>query len=133
MNIISRLKTKYVNVQKMMPLSVKIRDRLFVPLVQNVILSQRRTSNLAWRIKLSYRFLDFVLKYGAAHGSASAVKWLKAGLVAIQKELGQDRLRSLQSLGAPASYSKTAGGLPRIIPAQQRAAIRRGEPNEIRF
>jgi hypothetical protein len=132
-NLLQSVKTAYMNVNKMIPLSVKIRDRLFQPLTLNNILSQGRITNLAFRMRLTKSFFDFVLKYAAAHGSKSAVKWLKGVSVALQKELGQDRLNSLLALGGELAYSRMSGGLPRLIPAPQRALIRRGDKREIRF
>lgn len=132
-NLLQSIRTVYMNVNKMIPLSVKIRDRLFQPLALNNILSQGRITNLAFRIRLTKSFFDFILKYAAAHGSKSAVKWLKGVSVALQKELGQDRLNSLLALGGALPYSRMSGGLPRLIPAPQRAAIRRGDKREIRF
>lgn len=132
-NLLQSIRTKYVNVVKMIPLSVKIRDRLFEPLSLNNILSQGRVTKLAWRVRLTGQFFDFVLKFAAAHGSTATVKWLKACAVAIQKELGQDRLDSLLVLGTALPFSRLTGGLPRIIPAQCRALIRKGDVREIRF
>lgn len=132
-NLLTAVKSKYVSVAKMIPLSDKIRMRLFDPLMMNIVLSQGRVTHLARRIKLTTSFLDFVLKYFAAHGSKSTVKWLKACLVAIQKELGQDRLEHLTPLTPDLPYSKMAGGLPRLIPVQDRMRIRSGDVRTIRF
>jgi len=133
LNILQSIKSKYVTVAKMIPLTEKIRSTLFQPLVYNLVLSQGRVTRLAWRIKLTKLYLDFVLKYSAAHGSKSAVKWMKASLVALQKELGEDRLVNLQTLNSDLPYSRLQGGLPRIIPALERAKIRRGDVKTIRF
>lgn len=132
--LLSKLKTKYVDVRKMVPLSVKIWDRLLSPFLMNVILSQGRVTNLAWRIRLSHRFILWLLKYQKHHGAEATVKWLKASLVALQKGLGDDRMKSLLSLGTNLAYSRLAGGnLPRIIPRQCRGRIRAGDAKEIRF
>lgn len=106
---------------------------LYQPLAMNIVLSKGSVAHLAWRIRLTGSFLDFVLKYNAAHGSKSTVAWLKASLVAIQKELGQDRLVTLHALKADLPYSKTAGGLPRLIPSVERHRIRSGDIRVIRF
>jgi len=132
-NLLQAIKSRYVNVIKMIPLSAKIRDRLFGPLSLVNILTQGRVTKLAWRIKLTGLFFDFVLKYASAHGAQSTVKWLKGSAVAIQKELGQDRLVSLLVLGTALPFSRTSGGLPRIIPARCRGLIRKGDVREIRF
>nr|WAY16628.1 putative RNA-dependent RNA polymerase [Binucleate Rhizoctonia mitovirus 15] len=132
-NLLQAVKSRYVAVAKMIPLSDKIRMRLFDPLALNIVLSQGRVTHLAWRIRLTSQFLSFVLKYNANRGSTDTVKWLKASLVAIQKELGQDRLEHLTPLTPGLAYSKLANGLPRIIPASDRGRIRRGDVRTIRF
>lgn len=132
-NLLQAVKSRYVAVAKMIPLSENIRMRLFDPLALNIILSQGRVTHLAWRIRLTGQFLTFVLKYNASRGSTDTVKWLKASLVAIQKELGQDRLEHLTPLTPGLAYSKLANGLPRIIPASDRGRIRRGDVRTIRF
>jgi len=132
-NLLTAVKSRYVSVAKMIPLSDNIRMRLYDPLAFNIVLSQGRVTHLAWRIRLTSQFLDFVLKYAAARGSAATVKWLKACLVAIQKELGQDRLEHLTTLTPGLAYSKLTNGLPRIIPASDRGRMRRGDVSTIRF
>jgi hypothetical protein len=85
-------------------------------------------------MKLSYRFVQWLLSYQRDHGAEATVKWLKAALVALQKGLGDDRVKSLVPLGASLAYSRLAGGnLPRIIPRQCRGRIRKGDVKEIRF
>jgi len=126
-NLLQAMKSKYISVIKMIPLSAKIRDRLFQPLNLVFILTQGRVTKLAWRIKLSKLFFDFLLKYASAHGSTAAIKWLKGSAVAVQKELGQDRLDSLLVLGTALPFSRMCGGLPRIIPAKCRVLIRKGD------
>jgi len=117
----------------MIPLTDKIRLSLYDPLCYNIVLAKGRATHLAWSIRQTGRFLDFVLKYAAAHGQPSAVRWLKANLVAIQKELGQDRLETLHALTPDLPYSKTANGLPRLIPASERGRMRKGDVKVIRF
>nr|UIW13860.1 MAG: RNA-dependent RNA polymerase [Rhizoctonia solani mitovirus 78] len=134
LRLLSKLQTKYVNVRKMMPLSVKIWDRLLRPFLMNTILSQGRVTNLAWRMKISYRFIQWLLSYQRHHGAEATVKWLKASLVALQKGLGNDRMSSLQPLGTALAYSRLSGGnLSRIIPRQCRGRIRKLDVKEIRF
>lgn len=117
----------------MIPLTERIRVSLAQPLYANMALSMGRLTKLAWRTRLTLSFLDFVLKYSAAHGPTATVKWLKACLVAIQKELGQDRLVSLSSLSPALAYSRMASGLPRIIPSSDRRKMRKGDVHVIRF
>jgi hypothetical protein len=99
----------------------------------NNILSQGRVVKLASRVKLTSLFLNFILKYQKHHGPEATVKWIKAGLVSIQKELGQDRMRSMIVLGIPHNMSLLQNGLPRVIPAECRRKLRKGDVKEIRF
>jgi hypothetical protein len=99
----------------------------------NNIISQGRVVRLASRVKQTKTFLDFILKYQKHHGAEATVKWIKAGLVSIQKELGQDRLISLVPLGIPFNRSLLRSGLPSVIPASCRKLIRKGNVQEIRF
>lgn len=117
----------------MIPLQAKILNSLFQPLTMNNILSQGRTTKLAWRIRLTKEFFSMILDYNKNHGSSATVKLLKASLVALQKSLGKDKLVSLQVLGASAHLSKTAAGLPRFIPYSERVRIRSGDVRTIRF
>jgi len=133
LNLLKLIKSKYVTVLKTIPLTDKIGDRLFNVLAMNNVLSQGRVTKLFARVRLSKLFLTFILKYQSHHGAEATVKWLKANLVAIQKELGQDRVVSTVPLGTILAFSRMTGGLPRIIPSENRARIRRGDPKEIRF
>jgi hypothetical protein len=132
-NFLSAIRSRYVMVQKMIPLTDKISMRLQNAFDMNNVLSMQTATHLAWRIRLTKSFLSFLLKFNREHGSTYTVKWMKAGLVAIQKELGQDRLVSLTTLGAALPYSRLSNGLPRIIPASDRGRIRTGDVKVIRF
>lgn len=132
-DILSSIRAKYKVVTRMIPLSVKIWNSISYPLLMNNILSMGRVTKLAERVKLTKLFINFVLSYNDNHGAEATVKWLKASLVSLQKELGQDRVVSMKSLGAEAPYSRLTGGLPRLIPTLHRARIRRGDVKEIRF
>lgn len=132
-DLLRLMRIKYKLVTKMLPLSDKLWDTLQLPFTFNNMLSMGRVTKLAERVKFTKSFFAFILKYKQDHGAEATVKWLKAALVAVQKELGQDRLASLQTLGAALPYSRLSSGLPRIIPSKQRAMIRRGDVKEIRF
>lgn len=133
LNLLDAIKSRYQVVSKMIPLHVKIVDRLFGPLTLNNVLSQGRTTKLAWRIRMTGLFFKWVFRMQREHGTAATVKWLKASHVALQKSLGGDKLVSLQKLGAIAPYSRTANGIPRFIPLSERARIRAGDVRTIRF
>lgn len=132
-DLLKLLRVRYKVVSKVMPLSEKLWDSLALPFKLNMMLAMGRTTKLAERVKLTRIFFEFVLSYKANHGAEATVKWLKAALVALQKELGQDRLVSLRSLGTIGAYSRLTNGLPRLIPASKRRLIRSGNVREIRF
>jgi len=133
LNLLAAIKSRYQVVSKMIPLHVKIVDRLFMPPTLNNVLSQGRTTKLAWRIRMTKLFFTWVFFMQRHHGTTATVKWLKASHVALQKSLGKDNLASLQKLGAVAAYSRTANGIPRFIPASERSRIRSGDVRTIRF
>jgi len=132
-NLLSSIRSKYRVITRMIPLSVKIWGSVSYAFAMNNILSMGRVTKLAERVKFTKMFVDFVLNYNDHHGPEATVKWLKACLVSLQKELGQDRVVSMQSLGCEAPYSRLTGGLPRLIPSRNRKLIRQGDPREIRF
>jgi hypothetical protein len=78
-------------------------------------------------------FLDLVWKLHTNHGASFTIKWLKASYVALQKELGQDRLKSLRILDPELPLPRLNNGLPRGIPVPDRILIRSGNVSVIRF
>jgi hypothetical protein len=96
-------------------------------------LALSRTTGLAYRANSAHSFLNFLLKIQSAHGSKFTVKWLKAGYVAIQKELGNDGMKSLRVLDPELPLPALRSRLPKVIPATDRAEIRRGNVTVIRF
>lgn len=133
LNLLKLIRSKYVSVVKTIPLTDKISNSLFNAFAMNNVLSQGRITKLFARVSLTKLFITFILRYQSNHGPEATVKWLKACLVAIQKELGQDRVQTTVPLGTILAFSKMTGGLPRIIPASNRRRIRQGDPKEIRF
>jgi hypothetical protein len=73
------------------------------------------------------------MKLHRDHGISFTIKWLKAGYVAIQKELGQNGLKTLRDINPDLPLPALAGRLPRIIPVADRALIRSGNATVIRF
>lgn len=134
-NLLDVLRTKVQVVKNMVPLSERMLGSIsFTNAFRLIIyLSMGRTSRLAFRAKCVSNFIDFVLKLNKEHGSTFTIKWLKAGYVALQKELGQDRLKSLRTLDPEIPLPRLNGGLPRGIPVADRIEIRKGNPHVIRF
>lgn len=136
-NLLKIYRAKFVEVPNMITLGGKsVKDLSLLlkqPLLLNAVLSQGRVNKLGERFGQTKMFLTFVLKMYQHHGAETTVKWLKASSVAIQKELGQDRLGTLTTLGSALPYSRLTNGLPRIIPAHCRKLIRKDDIKEIRF
>jgi hypothetical protein len=86
-------------------------------------LALSRTTGPAYRANSAHSFLNFLLKIQSAHGSKFTVKWLKAGYVAIQKELGNDGMKSLRVLDPELPLPALASRLPRVIPATSWAML----------
>jgi len=66
LNILNLLKTAYVNVTKMIPLTDRLGTTLFKPLAMNSILAMGRIRRLARVIFLTKRFIAAVLEYNTA-------------------------------------------------------------------
>nr|UIW13826.1 MAG: RNA-dependent RNA polymerase [Rhizoctonia solani mitovirus 54] len=134
-NLLEIIRSTVINVKSMVPLSEKYfrSNALRRTLRLCVYLAIGRTSGLVTRARSVNVFLDFVLKLKANHGSTFTIKWLKSGYVAIQKELGQDRLVSLRILDPELPLPRLNNGLPRGIPVSDRALIRSGDVSTIRF
>lgn len=78
--------------------------------------------------------LIFINKCKALHahqGMKGLVNWLKANTVLLQQSLGGFRLHDCSELKC--RPSRTASGLPRLVLAADRALIRNGDTNIMRF
>lgn len=132
-NILDVIRTKYVQVIKMIPLSNNIGTILSLPLRINSYLAMGKRNGLAARVNSTRRFISFVLKLYNSHGATFTIKWLKASSVALQKYLGDDRLRSLRTLDDTLPLPRLNNGLPRYISVSDRVMIRKGDVRFIRF
>jgi hypothetical protein len=134
-NILDIVRTKFRVVNKVVSLSQRLlgTGKFRIALRTMFFLALSRTTGLAYRANSAHSFLNFLLKIQSAHGSKFTVKWLKAGYVAIQKELGNDGMKSLRVLDPELPLPALASRLPRVIPATDRAEIRRGNVTVIRF
>lgn len=132
-NLLDLIRTKYIQVIKMIPISNNIGTSLALPLRLNSYLSFGKLRGLAARVKYTQSFISFVLKLFNNHGAAFTIKWLKACSVAVQKFLGDDRLVTLRTLDPDLPLPRLTNGLPRYISVSDRAAIRNGDVRVIRF
>jgi hypothetical protein len=122
-------------VNKVVSLSDKLirTDRFRIALRTMFFLALSRTTGLAYRANSAHSFLTFLLKLQRSHGNKFTIKWLKAGYVAIQKEIGKDGIESLRVLDPELPLPALASRLPRVIPAADRAGIRQGNVAVIRY
>lgn len=132
-NILDIVRTKYIQVIKMVPLSPNLGKLLSLPLRMNTYLSLGRRKNLVRRVNQTKKFIGFVLLLWKNHGVTFTVKWLKASSVALQKKLGQDPLKSLRVLTPDLPLPRLNHGVPRYIDVNDRALIRNGHVPTIRF
>lgn len=133
LNLLTLLSTKYVEVSRMIPLTNKLGTTLFKPFGYNIIYSFGRVGRLANGIRRTNQFVSFVLSMWRNHGVSFTIKWLKGASVALQKELGRDRLNSLRQLTPDLPLHGLSRGLPRFIPVEDRKRIRSGHVYTIRF
>lgn len=72
----------------------------------------------------TFQFAKFVVRLQRRSGWPYVVKYLKASSVLLQQSASGQRIKSAQELGA--AVSRTASGIPRIIPHPMRDQIRSG-------
>ena len=70
----------------------------------------------------TFQFAKFVVRIQRVSGWTYVVKYLKACSVLLQQSANGQRITAAQELGC--AVSRTAGGIPRLIPKTMRAAIR---------
>jgi len=78
-------------------------------------------------VKLVYKFSSLYKN----QGMKGLVIYLKSVTVVLQQSLAEFHLRDMTGLNA--RVARTGRGLPRIIPSQDRALIRKGDTNLMRF
>lgn len=132
-NILDMIRTRYVAVNKMIPVTPRLERQLSQPMRLVRILTMGKLVGLGYRSKLTYQFFTFVFKMTKHHGSTATVKWLKAVYVSLQKEIGGDRVKTLRIFEPEIPLPRLTNGLPRIIPRAERALIRKGDIRIIRF
>jgi hypothetical protein len=117
----------------MVSLTNKIGTVLFRPLAINNMLAHGRIGRLAGGIRRTKDFIQYLLTLYKSHGLDFTIKYLKSCHVAIAKCLGKNKVLSLRTLEPELNLPRLAGGLPKIIPYQDRLRIRRGHVPTIRF
>jgi len=91
------------------------------------------TVNLSSRSVQAYNFGKYLLRMRKHHGETFTVSYLKASQLAIQKQIGKDRIKSLRDLVPDLPLPRlTSSALPRFIPLRDRRAICSGSVSVIR-
>lgn len=104
------------------------------PLKIATMLCLGRTTRLAGKYRMIVNLFEFIFDYKANHGVASTVKLLKAYTVAMQKYMGNNRLRHLRDLEPSLCMHRLSrDGLPKVIPLADRILIRQYHLPTIRF
>lgn len=134
-NILNNLQSKFRSIKKAMPLSEKILgSKSFWRIMRLAIcLSLARTSRLAYRANSVKVFLKYLFSLQKNNGTDFVIKYLKAGSIAIQRELGKDGMLSLRIVEKDLPLPRLTNRLPRIIPKVDRALIKSGNASVIRF
>nr|UPW42220.1 MAG: putative RNA dependent RNA polymerase [Inner Mongolia grassland mitovirus 8] len=125
LNILA-IKSKFQRSVKMFTIKDSIFDSLSVPLRQIMHLSFGRIRDLSSRARVTKNFLSLVLKLHKNHGTDFTIKWLKACYVALQKALGEDKLKSLRDLEPGLPLPRLINGFPAVIGSKDRDLIRKG-------
>lgn len=133
LDVLSLMRSKYLVIDKMIPLTHKLGTTLFKPFAFNNMLAHGRIGRLAGGIRRTTSFVNFVLKHWNNHGTAFTIKWIKCCHVAIAKCLGRNSLLSLRTLEEDLPLPRLLNGLPAIIPYEDRRRIRKGHVPTIRF
>lgn len=90
--------------------------------------------NLSNRSIQAYNFGKYILRMRKHHGELFTVSYLKASQLAVQKQIGKDRIKSLRDLVPDLPLPRlTSSALPRFIPLKDRRAICSGSPSVIRW
>jgi len=126
-------KLKYKLKDSILPVdSVKL-SRLVSSIAKVLPIVLDRTNRIRDRLVIANNFLQFIFKLKKNHGSIFTIKWLKACTVALQKWLGDDKVRSLRDLEPNLPLPRTINGCPSIINRQDRQLMRQGNISIIRF
>jgi len=90
--------------------------------------------NLSRRSIQAYNFGKYILRMRKHHGEVFTVSYLKASQLAVQKQIGKDKIKSLRALVSDLPLPRlSSSGLPRFIPLRDRRAICSGSVSVIRW
>lgn len=135
-NFISRFKDK-VGARSVVTLFSLSKEKSFVRVLNKFVPKLLRISlsrlKISPRLRRFNKFLVLLFRVNKHHGSAYAVKWLKANHTALQRCLGSLPMSSLRELEPNLPLTRLCNGLPSFIGTMDRKAIRNNCPSTIRM
>jgi hypothetical protein len=126
-------KLKYILRAAILPVEKRSFSRLISFLPKVIYLSFDRVSRIRDRLVIANNFIQFIIKLNKNHGSTFTVKWLKSCTVALQKWLGEDKVKSLREIEPNLPLPRVINGCPSIINKTDRQMMRKGNVHIIRF
>jgi hypothetical protein len=130
---IMNFKLKYILKTAILPVEKRSFSRLISFLPKIIYLSFDRISRIRDRLVIANNFIQFIAKLNKNHGSTFTVKWLKSCTVALQKWLGDDKVKSLREIEPNLPLPRVINGCPSIINRTDRQMMKRGNVHIIRF
>ena len=133
MKFILNFKLKYILKDSILPVEKRSFSRLISFLPKIIYLSFDRVSRIRDRLVIANNFIQFLIKMNKNHGATFTVKWLKSCTVALQKWLGNDKVKSLRDLEPNLPLPRVINGCPAIINSGDRRLMKGGNIQIIRF
>jgi hypothetical protein len=94
----------------------------------------RKLKDVSGKMWLTYRFIKYIKRVRAHHGTTYLVNYMKLSQLAISRAISGQPLGSLMELDSSHIYrSLSRSGLPRFIPSRDRIAIMQGSERTIRY
>lgn len=125
-------RAKAFRLEKMFPVS-QLRRALPITLQKIVSLSLGRSGSISERVRISYNFMNQIIRMNKHHGSSFTIKWLKCNQVALQKVIGNNGISSLRALEPNIPLPRLINGFPAVINRRDRQLIRDGNYGILRF
>lgn len=135
-NFISRFSNK-VRASSVVTMFSLAKEKSFVRVlskfIPNLIKISTGKTQISPRLRRFNKFLGLLFRVHKYHGSAYAVKWLKANHMAVQRSLSSSPMTTLRELEPQLPLTRLINGLPPFIGTMDRKAIRNNCPSTIRL
>lgn len=136
LNFISRFSNK-VKSNSVVTMFSLAKEKSFVSTISkfipNLLVLSLGKVRISPRLRRFNKFLGLLFKVHKHHGSAYAVKWLKANHMAVQRALSSNPMVSLRELEPNLPLTRLINGLPPFIGTMDRKAIRDNCASTIRM